>query len=147
MSVLSPADILALSSAVNDAAVKAARKGVAPGVYPVDVSVRITGSLSVGAPCEAVATCRVSMYGVLARALESAGCTRDSIARIVTDAVAAELRGEATPLAEQLEAQVEELRQRFAAELPKVARSGAVSGRGLTVSSLVAVDIAEMVAK
>jgi len=88
--------------------------------------------LTVGAASLATATCSVSMYGVLARALRYAGCTREAVARLVTEATAAELRGDADADAEAaaVKAQVEALRAAFALALPRVPRAGAVSVRG-----------------
>lgn len=113
------------------------------GGVAVDLDIHADG-ITVGATTEAVATCQVSMYGVLARALRSAGCTREAIAAIVTEATAAELRGEVDPVAAEIEASVAALRKSFAAALPKVERAGAVSVKG---ARIVAVDDAAMAAK
>lgn len=91
-------------------------------------------SVKVGAPSEATATCSVSMYGVLARALRLAGCTRDSVARLVTEATAAELRGEEDPEAAAVKATVEQLRAAFAVALPRVPRVGALTIKGARVT-------------
>lgn len=97
--------------------------------------------VTVGAGSLATATCSVSLYGVLARALRYAGCTREAVARLITAATAAELRGDApvvdveddgakTDAATALREQVEALRAAFAVALPRVPRAGAVSVRG-----------------
>lgn len=85
---------------------------------------------TVGAATLATPTASVSLYGVLARALKHAGCTREAIAAIVVKATAAELAGEADPDAGVLEEQVKALRAAFAANLPKEPRAGAITLRG-----------------
>ena len=88
--------------------------------------------VTVGAASLATATCSVSLYGVLARALRYAGCTREAVARLITEATAAELRGDADGDADgdAVKAQVEALRAAFAVALPRVPRAGAVSVKG-----------------
>jgi hypothetical protein len=113
----------------------------AVGGVSVDLNIHADG-IAVGGSTEAVATCQVSMYGVLARALRSAGCTREAIAALVTEATAAELRGEVDPIGAEIEASVAALRKSFAASLPKVARAGAVSVKGARLSLPVAAEAA-----
>lgn len=52
-------------------------------------------SVTVGAGSLKLGSRTVCMYGVLARALRYAGCTREAVAHLVTEATAAELRGDA----------------------------------------------------
>jgi hypothetical protein len=89
-------------------------------------------SVTVGAGSLATATCSVSMYGVLARALRYAGCTREAVARLVTEATAAELRGDADADSDSdaVKALVETLRAAFAVALPRVPRAGGVTVKG-----------------
>lgn len=100
--------------------------------------------VTVGAESLATATCSVSMYGVLARALRHAGCTREAVARLVTEATAAELRGDPSPdgVAEEVKALVEALRAAFAASLPRVHRAGAVSVKGARFEAAAAAEVA-----
>ena len=110
--------------------------------------------VTVGEGSRVVATCSVSMYGVLARALRFAGCTREAVARLITEATAAELRGDAPIIdvdddgskvdaAAALHKQVEALRAAFAIALPRVPRAGGVSVKG---ARFVAAEAAEAAA-
>ena len=94
-----------------------------------EVTLRYDG-VTVGADTSATATASVSMYAVLSRALRLTGCTRDAVARLVTEATAAELRGEVDPDEAEVKATVETLRAAFAASLPKVPRAGAIKVAG-----------------
>ena len=100
-------------------------------------------SVTVGAASMATPTASVSLFGVLARALKHAGCTREHIAAIVVKATAAELAGEVDPDAATLEEQVKALRAAFAASLPKEPRAGAVSIKGARLEVIGAAVVAE----
>ena len=109
---------------------------------PGEVLLAFDGA-TVGAASMVTPTASVSLYGVLARALKHAGCTREHIAAIVVAAVAAELAGEVDPDAAALEERVAKLRAAFAADLPKSPRAGAVSLKGARLEVIGAAVVAE----
>lgn len=111
--------------------------GGTASLAPGEVLLAFDGA-TVGAATLATPTASVSLYGVLARALKHAGCTREHIAAIVVKATAAELAGEVDPDAEQIEEQVKALRAAFAASLPKEPRAGAVKIQGARFESAAA---------
>ena len=104
-------------------------EGGTAALEPGEVLLSFDGA-TVGAATLATPTASVSLYGVLARALKHAGCTRDAIAAIVVKATAAELAGEVDPDADAIEEQVKALRAAFAADLPKSPRAGAIKLQG-----------------
>lgn len=110
----------------------------APGEVLLAYDSAIVGRDSLVTP-----TASVSLYGVLARALKHAGCTREAIAAIVVAAVAAELAGEVDPDATALEEQVGKLRAAFAADLPKSPRAGAIKIEGARMEVIGAAVVAE----
>ena len=116
---------IALTKAVSDKEAKAARAELKPGKVLVDLTVRITGAVSVAEDTAAAPTAHALSLEAVATALHFAGVTREraieALARIAVngETVADEERRES------VDAIVSALQAKFAA-LPKVPRKGAV---------------------
>ena len=120
-------------AAAKAAKAENARAQLAPGTYPVEALVKVSGTLTVAPDTERVPTVSIPLLPALALALKYAGVTgpaaRDAILRGVRDAIAAG-KAAAEVLPEGLESEVAALKKSIAAELPKTAVKGAVKFAG-----------------
>lgn len=76
LNTASPVTILALGKLLNRKAVEAARVEVASGSHPIDVTVRVTGDLSIAEDCERKPTVKVLTKATVALLLRRMGVTR-----------------------------------------------------------------------
>lgn len=80
--MLNPQEMLAVVKVIKKAAEKAARKELQPGDYPIDLSVRIAGSIRVGEAYEERIVATADAWLLLAIALSKLnGITIESIVR------------------------------------------------------------------
>ena len=80
--MLNPLETLSIVKAIKEAAEKAARKELQPGDYPIDLSVRIFGSIKVGEDYEQRIVAKSDPWLLLSIALSKLnGITVDSIVR------------------------------------------------------------------
>jgi hypothetical protein len=139
---MTPSDFFLFATACGKAA--GDRPDLSPGTLPAEgftvtrdsdgATVHLSHSgVSVGAPTEAVATCRVSPYDLLARVLRRVGAVGPAVEDIVIEETAALLAGEVVD-SKGIEAAVERLKKEAAAKLPKVPRAGAVQVKGAAVT-------------
>ena len=125
---MTPLDTLCLSKIVADKAAKVARDAIGPGAYPVDLTIRIAGTVQVGEDTTYTPTAELSPLLLLAVIARKAGCVGPHATayamEIAREAIALGVSGaEVEP---ELAAAVEAARKECAAALPPKARKGAV---------------------
>ena len=81
LAIQSKANQFALTKIKSDAE----RKDFAPGVYPVDVTVRVQGNLTVGDDYERTPTVSIPLKETLALALKRMGFQRDGVMAIMRE--------------------------------------------------------------
>ena len=77
MTSLNDLTTLALARAVSNKADAAAREGVGPGTYDIDITVRVRGTLAVAEDTDKTPTVSIPMKEVLALFIARSGCTRE----------------------------------------------------------------------
>jgi len=91
---MSAVEMLATSKAVAEKNVKAARSAMDPGTYPVDVTVRLSGAVTVGEDTDKASTSSLVSEAFLILALKMSGCTRERSIQII-EGLASEFVGSA----------------------------------------------------
>lgn len=135
---------VALGSLKTDAS---AREALAPGKYPVDATVRVVGSLSVGVDYDTVPTVSLPVKEILALFVAHAGITREAtmslLRRCVEQAIADEGKsaGEIAERVAAVDAYLEVIKKEILEQLPRVPRKGAVKAK-LEVEILEAAELA-----
>ena len=127
---LTPLEILAVSKALKEAAVKAASAEVPEGTYQVDLTVRLVGTVAKGAPTMRTPTASIPLLPAMALLLRRSGVTAassmDALIGAIEEAMVLGEDARNALLAEVGVADAEQrIRERLAA-LPKVPVSGAV---------------------
>lgn len=118
-------ETLSLAKLVAEKAEKAARESVKPGVYHVDLTVRVRGAVNVAVDTEASQTARALSLEGVATALYFAGATREkALDALVRVAVGKETAADESRK-EFVDGIVQAIKERFAA-LPKEPKRGAV---------------------
>lgn len=84
---------LALAKLVAEKAAKQARAQVVPGSYPVDLTVRVRGELTVAEDGEKTSTSSLISEDALILAPHFSGCTRERAVEVLSNVVAAALAG------------------------------------------------------
>ena len=153
---LSPAEMLVLTKLVGKTVLASARGKLGPGLYPIDMAVRVTGSLSVESDTCKVPTVRIPQKRLMGLFLARSGalaeanlkllqeCVGDVIAESVAQDESEEDVGETCQLvAETLESRYarryDEVVAGFLSGLVKTPVKGACSAR-VTVERLVTGD-------
>jgi len=67
---LNPAETVALSKVLTDAALKAAKRGLEPGEYQIDAMIHVFGSLRKGQDTEGIIAQRAAPWKLLAAAMQ-----------------------------------------------------------------------------
>jgi adenylosuccinate lyase len=83
MTTMNAIETLAMEKAIADAASKAARAAVVPGSYPVDMLVRVVGTVTVAPDTDKAGTSKLLTEEFVMLALYMAGCTRERAAEII----------------------------------------------------------------
>jgi len=129
---LQPIEVAALERLYNRTEKAAIRKHVRPGVYDIDLDVKVKGRLTVPAGEFHTPTVSIPLLATLALALRYSGVTREktkeALLRAATDAV---LKGQGVEdtLTSELpwvKKALEELREELGATLPKAFRAGKI---------------------
>jgi hypothetical protein len=81
--MLTAIEMLALNKAMAKKDSDWARGAVVPGTFPVDVTVRISGDVSVGADGDRAGTSKLLSEEFVMLALHMAGCTRERAIEII----------------------------------------------------------------
>lgn len=76
---LSPVETQAIRRVIKDKEFEAARPALAPGRYPVDFCVRITGHMQVGNDTQKIPTIRIPQKRLMALMLARAGAQRPAL--------------------------------------------------------------------
>jgi hypothetical protein len=138
--VLSAIETQALSRVISEKVFKASRKEFGPGLYPVDLTVRISGNLKVGEDFEKKPTIRIPQKKVMALMLAKAGAMRPHLMTLMEECIgetirmqlAAEAAGElaeetvAGSLQEHYDEQYDQMVAQFCSNLPKIKERGHV---------------------
>jgi hypothetical protein len=85
---LNPVETLALNNALATAEVKAAREAVGPGTYPVEFTVTVKGTVTVGTDTEKTPTASIPVTEVLALFIARSGATRDANIALLKECLA-----------------------------------------------------------
>ena len=127
---LTPLNLLAISKAFNEDAAKEARAKVPSGaIYPVDLTLRLYGNLSIGEDSKATPTSRLpykALLGLFIKKLPSN--YRDKVAGVLLECMRDAVAN--GPAAKELVPEVEEcelLMDRLMSQLDKVPRFGNVT--------------------
>jgi len=130
---LSPVQLLALSKALKENQVKAARNAVLPGQHIVPTfQVTIGGNLKVGADEEYTPTTSVSLIGATCLAIRRMGIQREKFLQVLKEVCQEALsQDDRTRDALMAEMNVQEFeaafREEFTSQLPKKTRKGRVT--------------------
>jgi hypothetical protein len=81
--MLNPAEIMAMAKAIKETETKGARQELTAGSYPVDVTVRISGQVSVGEDTTRAATSNLLSQEFLLLVLHKAGFMREQAMDLV----------------------------------------------------------------
>lgn len=97
MEQLNNVELLALSKSVKDTLTKSMSESTAPGTYPVDFTVHVTGTVQKGQDTTKVPTSRIPTLAALAVMVQRLGVQRERAVSILMDCVkqAIELDGDA----------------------------------------------------
>ncbi len=133
-------EMLAVSKALKKKDAEWARGAVVAGTYPVDVTVHLSGDVSVGEDTDKASTSSLVSEDFLIVALHMAGCTRDRAAAVIEQVAAAWINVKDKDAAKAAREELVErfdadgnLRAMFAemkARLPRTDVKGAVSFKG-----------------
>jgi hypothetical protein len=137
---LSAIETQAIRRVIKDGAFNKSRDAFGPGLYPVDITVRISGNLKVGDNFEKAPTIRIPQKKVMALMLAKAGAIRPHLMKLMEECIgetirmqlAAEATGEDTEktvsssLQEQYEAEYDVMVDQLCAGLPKIKERGHV---------------------
>ena len=142
---------IALNSLIETKVAKAAREGLEVGTHQVDVTVRVTGSLTVAEDTEKTPTVSIPVKEVLALFVARSGCTREASLKLLreclTDALAEGTKGEgAIDGAVDIDAEFKAMVSTLTASLPKTPVKGAVKAK-LTVTEVLPLGINQVAAK
>lgn len=90
-------ELLALSKSVKDALTKSMSESTAPGTYPVDFTVHVTGTVQKGQDTTKVPTSRIPTLAAMALMIQRLGIQRDRSVELLMECVkqAIELDGDA----------------------------------------------------
>lgn len=141
---MTPTDSLtvtALNNLVTTKALKLARVGLAVGTHQVDVTVKVTGTVTVGEDFTRIPTVGIPVKEVLALFLARSGALRDANIKLLQEcfaqAFAQDSKGEgALKAAAELDSVFEDQVTAILASLPPAPVKGAVTTK-LTVSEVV----------
>jgi hypothetical protein len=126
---------LAISKAVKDAAAKIARSEVQAGEYPVDFTLKISGTVKVGEDSDKKSTCSIPYKAVMALMVQRMGFQREKAIAIVEECVGEAIKqslakGDAATSEGSLDAELEEIYTRLVDKacesLPRTPVSGQV---------------------
>jgi hypothetical protein len=145
------ANVVALSKAIKEAEVKAARAALTPGEHEVDICIRLTGTLDIAPDTEKASTSSLLSEEFLIIALKMSGCTRERACEIIADLAKQGVNGDAKANKANRQALVEEYdpEGRISAifadvknSLPKTKVSGAAKFKGDVIEVTAAADAA-----
>lgn len=128
---LSPIETQAIRRVIKDGVFEKARGGFGPGLYPVDITVRISGKLAVGEDIMKTPTIRIPQKKVMALMLAKAGAIRPHILKLMEECIGEVIAGTgdetvAGALEEQYSAEYDVMVAKFCAGLPKIKERGHV---------------------
>jgi len=130
---LTPIQILAISKALTKKDIDAARAALQPGKYEVDMSIKLSGTVTIGESGEKKSTVSIPVKGVLGILLQRAGVTREASIELITEAVTQAMNSssDGTKGESALDSYVEdifsEVSDRIASSLPKTPTAGRVT--------------------
>ena len=87
MSSINNTELLALSKSVKDAVTKATSEATSPGVYPVDFTVRISGTVQKGEDTFKVPTSRTPTLAAMALLIQRLGVQRERAVELLMSCV------------------------------------------------------------
>ncbi len=130
---LTPIQILALSKALTKKDIDAARAQLGPGKHQVDMTINLSGTVSIGNSGEKKSTVSIPVKGVLGILLQRAGVTREASIALITDAVTQAMKAseEGTKGESAMDSYVDELFEEvtcnLCSALPKTPTSGRIT--------------------
>lgn len=139
---LSSVETQALGRVIKKTALAKSRETMGPGLYPVDITVRISGNLKVGEDSEKTPTVRIPQKKVMALMLAKAGAIRPHLLTLmeecIGEVIAAQVQSEASGeegeepgevLQDAYAEAYDQIVAKFCAGLPKIRERGHVSAK------------------